>query len=276
MKKALIAAITLIGFSTSSFSASYSAVQKEDTLKTIKLNNESDSVSYAIGLTVGQSLRNFNVKSIDAQVVTKAINDMLSNNPQNLQINEREAMGIVQSFFMRTRQESLSSAIKQGEEFLAKNKQEAGVVELPSGLQYKIINPGDTKLMPKATDTVVVHYTGSLIDGKVFDSSKNYGKPITFPLNQVIPGWTEGVQLIGKGGKIMLYIPSKLAYGEKGAGNAIPGNATLIFEIELVDVMVSTVPAERAKPVAPAKTAVPAKAKAPVKATVPAAKAKKK
>lgn len=276
MKKALIAAITLIGFSTSSFSASYSAVQKEDTLKTIKLNNESDSVSYAIGLTVGQSLRNFNVKSIDAQVVTKAINDMLSNNPQNLQINEREAMGIVQSFFMRTRQESLSSAIKQGEEFLAKNKQEAGVVELPSGLQYKIINPGDTKLMPKATDTVVVHYTGSLIDGKVFDSSKNYGKPITFPLNQVIPGWTEGVQLIGKGGKIMLYIPSKLAYGEKGAGNAIPGNATLIFEIELVDVMVSTVPAERVKPVAPAKTAVPAKAKAPVKVTVPAAKAKKK
>ena len=276
MKKALIAAIALVGFGTLSYSASYSAVQKEDTLKTIKLNNESDSVSYAIGLTVGQSLRNFNVKSIDAKVVTKAINDMLSNNPQNLQINEREAMGIVQSFFMRTRQESLNSAIKQGEEFLAKNKQETGVVELPSGLQYKIINPGDSKLMPKATDTVVVHYTGSLIDGKVFDSSKNYGKPITFPLNQVIPGWTEGVQQIGKGGKIMLYIPSKLAYGEKGAGNAIPGNATLIFEIELVDVMVSATPAESAKPVAPAKTAAPTKAKTPAKATVPAAKAKKK
>lgn len=276
MKKALIAAIVLVGFGTLSYSASYSAVQKEDTLKTIKLNNESDSVSYAIGLTVGQSLRNFNVKSIDAKVVTKAINDMLSNNPQNLQINEREAMGIVQSFFMRTRQESLNSAIKQGEEFLAKNKQETGVVELPSGLQYKIINPGDSKLMPKATDTVVVHYTGSLIDGKVFDSSKNYGKPITFPLNQVIPGWTEGVQQIGKGGKIMLYIPSKLAYGEKGAGNAIPGNATLIFEIELVDVMVSATPAESAKPVAPAKTAAPTKAKTPAKATVPAAKAKKK
>jgi FKBP-type peptidyl-prolyl cis-trans isomerases 1 len=266
MKKVILAAIALIGISSFSYSASVSA----DSLKTFKLTNEADSVSYAIGLTVGQSLRNFNVKSVDESIVAKAIKDMLSNNPQNLQISEKNAMGIVQSYFGRIHKEMMDNAIKLGEEFLAKNKQEAGVVELPSGLQYKIITPGDLKLKPKATDTVVVDYTGSLIDGKVFDSSKNYGKPITFPLNQVIPGWTEGVQQIGKGGKIMLYIPSKLAYGENGAGNAIPGNSTLIFEIDLIDVKVSDAPATQPKVAAPAKTTTPAKA------TTPASKAKKR
>jgi FKBP-type peptidyl-prolyl cis-trans isomerase FklB len=260
MKKVLLAAIALVGVSTSSFSASVNTVQNADSLKAFKLASESDSVSYAIGLTVGQSLRNFNVKSIDVNIVAKALQDMLSNNPQNLQINEREAMGIVQSYFGRIHKEAMDNALKQGEAFLAKNKQEAGVVELPSGLQYKIINPGDLKLKPKATDTVVVDYTGSLIDGKVFDSSKNHGKPITFPLNQVIPGWTEGVQLIGKGGKVMLYIPSKLAYGENGAGNTIPGNSALIFEIDLVDVKLSDVPAVQPKAVKPAKVGAPVKA----------------
>lgn len=270
MKKVLLAAIALVGMSSFSYSASVGAIQNTDSLKTFKLNSEADSVSYAIGLTVGQSLRNFKVKSVDENIVAKAIKDMLSNNPQNLQINEKEAMGIVQSYFGRIHKETMDNVLKQGEEFLTKNKQEAGVVELPSGLQYKIINPGDLKLKPKATDTVVVDYTGSLIDGKVFDSSKNYGKPITFPLNQVIPGWTEGVQQIGKGGKIMLYIPSKLAYGENGAGNAIPGNSALIFEIDLIDVKVSDAPAAQPKAVAPAKVVIPTKAK------TPASKAKKK
>ncbi|WP_320053283.1 FKBP-type peptidyl-prolyl cis-trans isomerase [uncultured Acetobacteroides sp.] len=270
MKKVLLVAIAFVGMNSFSYSSSVGAIQNADSLKTFKLNSEADSVSYAIGLTVGQSLRNFKVKGVDEIIVAKAIKDMLSNNPQNLQINEKEAMGIVQSYFGRIHREATENALKQGAEFLAKNKQEAGVVELPSGLQYKIINPGDLKLKPKAADTVVVHYTGSLIDGKVFDSSKNYGKPITFPLNQVIPGWTEGVQLIGKGGKVMLYIPSKLGYGENGAGNAIPGNSTLIFEIELLDVKVSN--ASVAQP----KVAVPTKNVAPAKAAAHASKAKKK
>ena len=275
MKKVLLAAIALVGISTISYSASFPSNQQGDSLKTMKLKNASDSVSYAIGLTVGQSLRNFQVKTVDERIVAKAIKDMLSNNPENLQINEREAMGVVQAYFGKIQKEAMDNALKQGEDFLAKNKQEAGVVELPSGLQYKIVNPGDAKLKPKATDTVVVHYTGSLIDGKVFDSSKNYGKPITFPLNQVIPGWTEGVQLIGKGGTIMLYIPSKLAYGERGAGNAIPGNSALIFEIELVDVKVSDAPADKSK-VVPAKALTPAKSAAPAKKKATASNPKKK
>jgi FKBP-type peptidyl-prolyl cis-trans isomerase len=242
------------------------AAQTTDAPKA-SLGNEADSVSYAIGLTVGQSLRNFKVDKVNEAIVAKAINDLLSNDPSKIQISESQAMSIVQSYFMKVRNASLDKNIKEGEDFLAKNKQQPGVVELPSGLQYKIINPGDANLKPLATDTVVAHYTGALLDGKVFDSSKNYGKPITFPLNQVIKGWTEGVQLIGKGGAIKLFIPAKLAYGENGAGAVIPGNATLIFDIELVDVK----PAGTPKVEATEKKPAPAPAK---KATKPAPKKK--
>lgn len=269
MKKILFTVIALLGICSFTNGASLYSTPQSDSVqnKKIKLTNESDSVNYAIGLTVGQSLRNFKVGSINEQIVAKAINDMLSGNSQNLQIGEGEAMGIVQSYFGKARKGSLDQNLKIGQEFLAKVKQQAGVIELPSGLLYKIITPGDSKLKPAATDTVVVHYTGSLIDGKVFDSSKNHGKPITFPLNRVIPGWTEGVQQIGKGGTIMLFIPSNLAYGEAGAGNSIPGNSTLIFEIELIDVKLSAMPANVVKPVVPAKKATPIKAKNPISKT---------
>jgi FKBP-type peptidyl-prolyl cis-trans isomerase FklB len=262
MKKILITAVAICGVCSFANAAAASSTLQGDTVRVakVKLANESDSVSYAIGLTVGQSLRNFKVGSINEQIVAKAIKDMLSENPQNLQIGEGEAMGIVQSYFGKARKGSLDQNLKIGQEFLAKNKLQAGIIELPSGLQYKIVNPGDSKLKPTATDTVVVHYTGSFLDGKVFDSSKNHGKPITFPLNRVIPGWTEGVQLVGKGGTIMLFIPANLAYGEAGAGNSIPGNSTLIFEIELIDVKVSAMPAVL-KPAGPAAKIVSGKAK---------------
>lgn len=270
MKKVFLAAAAFVGVSAFFGTPSFGAIQNDETSKALKISTEKDSVSYAIGLTVGQSLKNFHIKEVDAQIVAQAIKDFLSNDTTNLKMSEGEAMGIVQMYFSKVRQESQNKALKEGEDFLAKNKQIPGVVELPSGLQYKIINAGDVKLKPAATDTVVVHYTGSLIDGKVFDSSKKYGQPITFPLNRVIPGWTEGVQLIGKGGSVMLYIPSKLAYGENGAGNAIPGNATLIFEIELVDVKVAAAPQTQVKVASPEKATV--KKQAPAKTT----KSKKK
>lgn len=125
---------------------------------------------------------------------------------------------------------------EKGEAFLKENATKEGVKTLPSGLQYKHIKEGDGK-SPKATDTVKVHYRGTLIDGTEFDSSYKRNEPIEFPLNGVIKGWTEGVQLMKEGGKIMLFIPSDLAYGERGAGGVIPPNATLVFEIELLKVM---------------------------------------
>lgn len=123
----------------------------------------------------------------------------------------------------------------EGEAFLAKVKKEEGVKTTASGLAYKVLTEG-TGPNPKATDQVTVHYTGKLIDGKVFDSSVKRGQPATFPLNRVIPGWSEGVQLMKKGGKSTLYLPSNLAYGERGAGGVIPPNATLVFEIELLEI----------------------------------------
>ena len=127
------------------------------------------------------------------------------------------------------------SDLEKGEAFLKENAKKDGVKTTASGLQYKVLKEGDGK-SPKATDTVKVHYKGTLIDGKEFDSSYKRGEPIEFPLNGVIPGWTEGVQLMKEGAKYQFTIPSKLAYGERGAGGAIPPNATLIFEVELLKV----------------------------------------
>jgi len=124
---------------------------------------------------------------------------------------------------------------KEGSSFLAENQKKEGVKTLPSGLQYKVIKSGSGK-KPKLDDTVTTHYRGSLIDGTEFDSSYRRGKPVTFPVNQVIPGWTEALQLMEEGAKWELFVPSNLAYGEKGAGNEIGPNATLIFEVELISV----------------------------------------
>lgn len=127
------------------------------------------------------------------------------------------------------------SPLEKGEKFLAENKSKEGVQTTASGLQYKIVKEGTGK-SPKATDTVRVHYEGKLLDGKIFDSSIKRNEPISFPLNGVIPGWTEGLQLVKEGGKVILYIPSKLAYGSRGAGGAIGPDETLIFEVELLKI----------------------------------------
>lgn len=125
--------------------------------------------------------------------------------------------------------------LEKGEAFLKENAKKEGVKTTASGLQYQVLKEGDGKA-PKATDVVKVHYKGTLLDGKEFDSSYKGGQPIEFPLNRVIPGWTEGVQLMKEGAKYKFFIPAKLAYGERGAGGVIPPNATLIFEVELLEV----------------------------------------
>lgn len=205
-----------------------------------KFANLSDSASYALGVSIGRNFEGYHVQDIDEKIIAQAIKDVLSGDTSKIKMNDQVAMATIQSYFTKLQKNLSEKNQKDGEEFLAKNKKESGVVTLPDGLQYKINAPGDQGQKPSASDTVVVNYTGTFIDGKEFDSSKKQGMPARFVLGGVIPGWTEGLQLIGKGGKIKLFIPANLAYGERGAGNVIPANATLVFEVELLDVIKGT------------------------------------
>jgi FKBP-type peptidyl-prolyl cis-trans isomerase FklB len=207
-----------------------------------KLETQKDKVSYIIGQNIGRS---FKQQSLDAEVVdldklVSGIEDALAGKEGPL---TQEQMAEIMNAFqqqMVARADSLNkvkgeSNKKDGEAFLAKNAKEDGVVTLPSGLQYKILKAGKGAT-PKATSMVTVHYTGTLIDGKKFDSSRDRGQPATFPVNGVIAGWTEALQLMPAGSKWKLFIPSALAYGEQAASNVIGPNSVLIFEVELISV----------------------------------------
>ena len=199
-----------------------------------------DKVSYSLGLGIGQQLAQMGANGISAEDFAQAIKDVLEGN--ELKISHRDAQGIVQEFFQKKEAEIQAQRAEQGkihkeagEKFLAENTKKEGVITLPSGLQYEVLKEGNGK-KPSAKDTVVCHYEGTLIDGTVFDSSYKRGEAATFPLQQVIAGWTEGVQLMQEGAKYRFYIPYRLAYGEGGAGAQIPPFAALIFDVELIEV----------------------------------------
>ena len=192
-----------------------------------------DSISYALGSNIGHSLKTFPAK-LDASSLSKAIIDALEGNAR-MTIEESELY--LQNYFMRQQTEKADKNKKEGEAFLNANKNKPGVVVSPSGLQYKVERVG-TGINPTEDDEVEVHYKGLLIDGKVFDSSYDRGETTTFPLKSVIKGWTEGLQHAREGGKIILYIPSDLAYGDTARqGSIIESGSTLIFEIELIQVI---------------------------------------
>ena len=196
-------------------------------------------VSYSIGLDIGRNFKAQGVE-VDPAVLLKGMQDALADaQPMLTDEQIQETMTAFQQQMMGKQQkmiEELSEKNKtEGQAFLAENAKKEGVVSLPSGLQYKIVTEGEGA-SPKAEDTVTVHYRGTLVDGTEFDSSYGRGEPATFPVNGVIPGWTEALQLMKKGAKYELYIPAELAYGQRGAGPAIGPNATLIFEVELLDI----------------------------------------
>lgn len=201
------------------------------------LKTEQDKISYSIGLNIG---RNFKSQGIDANpdLVGAAIRDVLKGNKPAL--TEEEAMTVLGNFQKEMRAKQMARASeagdknkKEGAAFLTANKTKDGVKTTASGLQYKVITQGTGKI-PKASDTVKTHYRGTLIDGTEFDSSYKRNEPATFPVGGVIKGWTEALQLMPVGSKWQLFIPSEIAYGERGAGQAIGPNATLLFDIELL------------------------------------------
>lgn len=191
-----------------------------------------DSLSYALGANIGHSLKTFPAK-LDPASLSKAITDALEGNA-SMTVEQSEMF--LQSYFMRQQTETVEKNKKEGEAFLNANKSKPGVAVLPSGLQYKIEVAG-TGANPTEDDEVEVHYRGTLIDGREFDSSYSRGETTTFPLKGVIKGWTEGLQYVKEGGKIWLYIPSDLAYGDTTRSPLIEGGSTLIFEIELVRIV---------------------------------------
>lgn len=204
-----------------------------------ELTTEQQKFGYAVGVNVGQSLSPVK-EEVDVVALKQGLDDALSGTELKMDDAEREAIHQVVAERAQTRQvaereEQAKKAQSDGEAFLAENGKREGVITTASGLQYEILTEG-TGEAPKASDSVTVHYRGTLVDGTEFDSSYSRGEPVTFPLGNVIPGWTEGLQLMKPGSKSKLFIPANLGYGGTGAGNAIPPNAALVFEVELLSV----------------------------------------
>jgi FKBP-type peptidyl-prolyl cis-trans isomerase len=209
------------------------------TQKPMTLVTQKDKLSYAIGMNFGASLRKQSVE-VDPNVLVKGLKDSLASSKTLLTDEESHTLITGLQADMRKKQEEKmaqagDSNLKQGQEFLAANKSKDGVVTLPSGLQYKILQAG-SGAKPTSSDSVVCNYRGTTIDGKEFDSSYKRGQPATFPVSGVIKGWTEALQLMPVGSKWQLFIPGDLAYGARGAGPDIGPNATLVFEVELISI----------------------------------------
>lgn len=200
-----------------------------------------DQISYALGLNIGQQLAQMGAEELNADDFAAAVKDVLAG--REPKISQQEARNLIQQFVekqeekqRKTAEEKGKTAKADGEKYLADNAAKEGVITLPSGLQYQVIKEGNGK-KPKATDKVKCHYEGMLVDGTLFDSSIQRGEPATFPLNQVIAGWTEGLQLMHEGAKYRFFIPYQLGYGERGAGASIPPFSALVFDVELLEVV---------------------------------------
>lgn len=192
-----------------------------------------EKLSYALGLIIGNNLKGMNIEGLITGEFTRAVEQVL--NGEKLEMTEVQAQGLVQEF-LREQQEAAGKAAREaGENFLAENAKREGVKVTETGLQYEVLTPA-LGIKPTPTDTVTCHYEGRLIDGTVFDSNYRRGEPASFPLQGVIRGWTEGLQLMSIGSKFRFFIPFDLAYGAQGAGGSIPPYAALIFDVELIGI----------------------------------------
>ena len=224
MKVLNLVIVVLLLISTQSFS------QKKN--KPMKLKTEIDSVSYALGIDIFNNLKQGGLENINIEAFTKAMNDAQKGTEP--QIDANTSKQIIQTYFTKVKEKQSASLIEPGRKFLEENGKRKGVITTASGLQYEVIKEGNG-VHPTTSDKVKVHYHGTFIDGKMFDSSVERGEPITFGVTQVIKGWTEALLLMSPGAKYKLYIPYNLAYGERGQG-AIKPYDTLVFEVELIDI----------------------------------------
>jgi FKBP-type peptidyl-prolyl cis-trans isomerase FklB len=202
------------------------------------LKNENDSISYAIGVSLANFYKQQNISNINTVILVKAVKDVEASKPI---LSEQQCQNTLMAYVQKQQGEKALGNKKLGQDFLEANSKKPGVVTLPSGLQYQILKEGAGP-KPKLTDMVRVHYHGTLIDGHVFDSSVDRGQPIELNVNGVIPGWTEALQLMAVGSKWKLFIPSNLAYGDRQAGQMIAPGSTLIFDVELLDIVNQTAP----------------------------------
>jgi FKBP-type peptidyl-prolyl cis-trans isomerase FklB len=202
-------------------------------MSTQTFTTEKDQVSYSLGVNIATSLKNQGFEDLNLDVITTALSDVFNN--KTLQINEEAGGQILNTYFQAMQVRKHSKNIEEGGAFLKANASKPDVITLPSGLQYKVLVEG-TGAKPTASDKVTTHYHGTLINGTVFDSSVERGQPATFPVNGVIAGWIEALQLMPTGSKWQLYVPSNLAYGERGASELIGPNTTLIFDVELLSI----------------------------------------
>lgn len=193
-----------------------------------------NKISYALGLGIAHQLKSMGIEDFSVEDFSQSVSDVLADKTPAM--TNREAQELLNDYFQKKQKEEAEKAIAEGKVFLEANGKREGVTTTKSGLQYEVLTPGKGERSPKATDTVVCHYEGRLVSGKVFDSSYERSQPAEFGLNQVIPGWTEGLQLMSEGAKFRFYIPYLLGYGEQGAGPSIPPYSTLVFDVELISV----------------------------------------
>lgn len=231
MKKTVIATIAAMA-AVLTFSSCGTGTYNEGDRMPETTSAQIDTISYALGMYFGQMITSTQFGELSLNQMKKGFFDVL--NEEETMLDEREVMMRIQSYIRDRMAYEAERSLEEGEQFLAANKEEEGVVETESGLQY-IIEVEGTGMSPEATDTVEVNYEGRLIDGTVFDSSYDRGESVKFPLNRVIKGWTEGLTYVKEGGKIRLFVPSEMGYGKRGTG-PIPGNSVLIFDVELVKV----------------------------------------
>lgn len=233
-------AILTLGIAAFVFTAEAQTAKKPVAKKTalatktaVKPMTQLDSASYSFGMKIAQGLKSDGVSGLNYELLKKGMQDVFTGQP--LVVEDELAGKTIGQFLQQLSKAKYAVAEEAGKKFLEDNKKNPKITVLPSGLQYEVLTMG-TGAKPLATDTVTVHYKGTLTDGKQFDSSYDRGEPISLPLNGVIPGWTEGVQLMPLGSKFRFYIPYQLGYGERGAGQDIPPYSTLVFDIELLKI----------------------------------------
>lgn len=235
-KKLSFILIAIIATTTCMAQVKKKAPVKKETVSVsqpLEIKSQSDSLNYAFGASIAQDLKKQGITAVNYSLMNKAMMDVFQDKKTSL--TAEQCQKVIYTCMSDMNKKKYEGAILEGNKFLEENKKKDSVIVLPSGLQYKVLKAADGA-KPKATDEVTVHYKGTLLNGKQFDSSYDRGEPISFALNRVIPGWTEGVQQMPVGSKYRFFIPYQLGYGANGAGKDIPPYSVLIFDVELIKI----------------------------------------